>query len=61
MGVAQICMGAVFCWMKGKRRFKEMSTHFVKLFVVVVTMMTWPASPVVSTEMFLLEFAGKLT
>ena len=54
-------MGAGFCWMKGKRIYKEISTHFVKLFVVLVTMMTWPARPVVSTEMFLLEFAGKLT
>ena len=54
-------MGAGFCWMKGKHKLKELSTHFVKLFVVLVTMMTWPASPVVSTEMFLLEFAGKLT
>ena len=50
-----------FVWIKGKRKIKEISTHFVKLFVVLVTMMTWPARPVVSTEMFLLEFAGKLT
>ena len=59
--LAHLCPLSAYCNHIQLCPKKNRFTHFVKLWVVLVTTSTWPASPVVSTEISKLEFTSKLT